>query len=124
MRRGLEASPLSSPGEAGEVVRRRRAGVVARTVEEGEYNRGEWAGLAWASWPGWRGGARPRGRPGALALSFFICFPLFLFFYFLAFYFSYFRPPTHFAKMLVHHQYYQMNMFHMMNISVFMFEQF
>ena len=38
---------------ADEVVRRRRARVVARTVEEGEDDRGAWAGLAWASWLGW-----------------------------------------------------------------------
>ena len=48
---------------------------------------------------------------------------LFLFL-FLTFSFSYFRPFRHIGKKLVHHQYYQKNNIHMMNILVFMFEQF
>ena len=111
-------------GVAGEVVRRRRARAVARTVGKGEGDRGEWAGLAWASWLRWRGGPRPRGRPGALALSLFIYLLSLFLFFFLLFCFSHFRPPRHFAKMLDHHQYYQENILHMMNILVFMFEHF
>ena len=73
-------------GVAGEVVRRRRARAVARTVEEGEDDRGEWAGLAWASWLGWAEAhweARGSGPFPLFLLSLFL-FPAAFAFFFLA----------------------------------------
>ena len=70
-------------------------------------------------WLGW-GWAEAQGESGAFLLLFTLHFLIFL----KLFCFSYFRPLRHFAEMLVHHQYYRKNLFHMMNILVFMFEHF
>ena len=110
--------------------RRGRGGLILPLVVDGEAVRGDRAPVATGSveqgrrpgvrWAGQCNGLRPREAGG---FSFFFSL-LFLFLFLKLFCFSYFRPLRHFAKMLVHHQYYQKNMFHMMNILVFMSEHF
>ena len=106
----------------------RRSGGARPCCDPGRGNRGRrrpGEGLGRTSWAVSSGGPKPKGRPGALALFLFLLvFPFSFLLIFKLFCFSYFRPLRHFAKMLVHHQYYQKNMFHMMNILVFMSEHF
>ena len=116
LRRRGEGSTLSSSSTArwfgGD-----GAPVAART-------RGTGRGRASGSWAGQAGevgrpagmGRSPRGGQG-LSHPFSFSFP---FSFLKLFCFSYFRPLRHLGKMLDHHQYYQKNIVHMMNILVFM----
>ena len=107
-----------------------RGTVAARSEEQWRGRRP--GGGVWATWPvGLPGGLRPMGGRGgqlgqsaqlrgAFSFSFFKLLPFLL----TTCCYSYFRPFRHFAKILFHHQYYQKNSFHMMNILVLMFEHF
>ena len=109
-----EASPLSSPGEAGEVV-----GVDLAPEQEGEGATGE-GGVGRPAGPAGSGGPKPKWGRGFLSL----CFSFFFLFFVFLFCLFHFKILRHFLKKCFLHNNYQCNIWHPPNIFVLTFENF